>query len=109
MSEYNDELREVVEDIIALGSDHPNGGFPDGLKSDGTYAPQNETDAMKLIEAYTNTKVVEVLDELYNKGVENGAVTIAMDNGGSLYTHVVPIDAIQAERAKLTQEGGSDE
>lgn len=42
-------IDELINDIIALGTDHPNGAFPDGKKRDGTFAVQNEEEAKQAI------------------------------------------------------------
>lgn len=45
---------DLVDDIIALGTDHPNGASPDGKKSDGTYAPQNADQAKQKLLQWRN-------------------------------------------------------
>lgn len=85
----DEELREKIANIVR---DERNYGFA------GT-RPVNQL--LALTESYANTKVAEVLDRLLEK---RGILT------DPLYDEkCVPISAIQAERAKLTQEEGSDE
>lgn len=43
------QVSELIDDIIALGSDHPNGAFDTGLKNNGEYAPQNKSEAVQAL------------------------------------------------------------
>ena len=53
----------LIDDIIALGTDHPNGAFPDGKREDESHAPQNHQEAKQALLKWRSDYVMGIIGE----------------------------------------------